>query len=308
MAITTKIFALMQNSIHANRSTPVTGHAITLALALTVLSFGLVSSPAATANEGKETGPKVQGPWKKVEFSIGGYATSHGSSLRIDPGDGTLGDPLDLERQLKVDKSLFKVRADARLRIGRRHTLQAAYYDGSRGGVASLSEELVIGDETFVLDASLETKISLGVYKFSYGYSFVANEKWDVAAAVGVHALDLGASFFGQARVDAFSVEARAEAKDTFAPLPVIGGRFAYALSPKWRLRGEFDWLKLKIGDLSGNLIDLTLGVDFDITRNFGLTAHYNYVDIEVNSRDLGFPGRVGYSYSAALLGGRVFF
>lgn len=308
MAVIEKEFAATADRIQVMGPKSATRHAIAAAPMAIALAVSLLISPAATADEGAKTGQQAQGPWKKAEFSLGGYATSHGSSLRIDPGDGTLGDPLDLERQLNVDKSLFKVRADARLRIGRRHTLQAAYYDGSRGGVASLSEELVIGDESFVLDASLETKIDLAVYKFSYGYSFIANEKWDVAGTVGVHALDLGASFFGQARIDAFSVEARLEAKDTFAPLPVIGGRFAYALSPKWRIRGEIDWLKLKIGDISGNLVDITLGVDFDITRNFGLTARYNYVDIEVNSRDLGFPGRVGYSYSAALLGGRVFF
>ncbi len=52
------------------------------------------------------------------------------------------------------------------------------------------------------------------------------------------------------------------EAASLFAPLPVVGLRGAYAITPKFFVRAEVQYFGLDLGDVSGQLIDAMIVVD----------------------------------------------
>lgn len=89
------------------------------------------------------------------------------------------------------------------------------------------------------------------------------------------------------------------EEKTDFAfPLPVIGLRGSFTLTPKWFIRQSFDLFFVKIGDYEGQLIDFLAAVEWNALKHLGLGVGYNYVqmDLEYSGSD-DFLSEIDISY-----------
>ena len=73
------------------------------------------------------------------------------------------------------------------------------------------------------------------------------------------------------------------KAGDALAPLPTIGFYGAYAFTPRWLLSGRVDFFSMSYGDYDGSLTDVSAGVDYRFSRNFGVGVGYRYVDYDVD-------------------------
>ena len=81
------------------------------------------------------------------------------------------------------------------------------------------------------------------------------------------------------------------ESESITAPLPVVGLRFDFALTPKWFLRNSFDFFYLEINEYRGGITDVKVRLEYDAFKNvgFGLSAEYFWVQIE--AEDNVYPG-----------------
>ena len=231
-------------------------------------------------------------PWKTAGLTAGLYLTDHDSTLRIDSPTLGQGTEFNAEDDLGIDESVAAVRLDGFWRFRPRHRIDLAYYKLAREGSRSIGQTIQIGNQTYTVGTTVNTETDFDVYQGAYSFSFIHDEAFDVAASVGVFVADISASFvaagIGQ------------ESADILAPLPVVGVRAAYAITDDLFARVQGQVFHIEIEDITATLIDVLVGLDYDVTETFGVGVGYNFVDMTVDTRDDDAGIEVGLSYGAA--------
>lgn len=238
-------------------------------------------------------------PWKKAELSAGLFVPIYQSELRLDSKQLGRGAEIDLEDDLGLDSNIFSYRIDALWRFYPRHTLSASYYDLSRDSDKQIGRTLQIGDRTFTVGANVATEFDIQIFKASYGYSFIHNEKFDVSANLGVYLGNVDFSFSAPG--------IGAESGSFLAPLPVIGLRGSYAITPNLFISAGTNVFFIKYEEFTGSLIDATITLDYDISENFGVGIGYNPQFINIKYEDDNRDVEFDFDYGAIMAYLRVF-
>ena len=260
-----------------------------------LVAFAVVVWPlAAVADEHSSL------PWKRISLSVGTFITESDAEFRLD-GSAGRGTGLKLDRDLNVDEQVTTYRFDGFWRFFPRHRLDFSIYDLSRDGTRTLSKTISFGDRTFTIGAQVNSEFDLTVYKLGYSYSFVQNETFDIGASLGVFVMDIGASISAPRL-------GQVEAQDVIAPLPVFGLRGAYAIAPKWFLRGGVQLFAIEYDEYSGHLLDALVAIDYDVFSWAGVGVGINYVDLGVEVEKSNFTGSADYSYGGVMLYAKVFY
>jgi hypothetical protein len=82
------------------------------------------------------------------------------------------------------------------------------------------------------------------------------------------------------------------------APLPVIGVRAAWAVTPHIFIEPEAQWLKLHYDAYDGSWWDLRMAAKWMFSRHFGLGVGYDYFHVDANVTKPNFNGNVTLGYS----------
>ncbi len=93
---------------------------------------------------------------------------------------------------------------------------------------------------------------------------------------------------------------------DFTAPLPVLGLRGSFAVTPQWFIRQSFDYFYINYGDYEGQLVDFNVAVEWDFWKYAGVGVGYNYVqmDLDYDGSD-DFLSGINLSYGGVLLFGK---
>lgn len=243
-------------------------------------------SSVATSLAAQETS-RSQRP--AVEVSAGVLLALHDTELRLDSASLGTGTTIDLEDSLGFKRNANVFRADALVRLGahQRHQLDASYFRFSRKGDVALRGQIQFGDQTFQLDDRLNSSFKATTYKLSYAYMIVQNDKMEIGPSVGAYVGRLDASV---AEVNG----GRSEGRAVTAPLPTLGVRGAYNITPRLiaKLGSEVFFIKTK--KYSGHLIEAKAGLEYEVTRNVAIGAAYNYLDVDGNISSKSSGARLG--------------
>ncbi len=240
-------------------------------------------------------------PWKTWEFALGGYLTTHDSTLRVDSDSTGSGTEIDLEDDLGFNKSLETVRFDATWRFRPRHRADFSYYHLSRDAFRTLDRTIKIGNTIFPINTTVASELDMTVYKASYSYSVIQNARFDVGLAAGLHILDLEESITAEG-------VGNSESSTLLAPLPVLGLRGDWAMTPRVFLKANVDVFAVSVEGTRGRLTDALVAVEYDAFKHFGVGLGYNYVSMLVRGDKDDFRGEIGASYGAIMLYGKLFF
>jgi hypothetical protein len=102
----------------------------------------------------------------------------------------------------------------------------------------------------------------------------------------------------GDAFVDGAPVASFArEDNSASGPLPVIGLRADFALTPKWLLGGHLQYFGLDYDAYSGELTDARVQTEYRVTDNINVGLGYTWYDANISKRSDG-----GYEISADYL------
>jgi hypothetical protein len=203
--------------------------------------------------------------------------------------NGTLGKPSDVSR----------ARLDALWRISPKHHLRFMYFNDETTRARAIDRDISWGDATYQLGASVEMVSKLSVYELAYEYAFVREPTYEVAASGGVHYMDISLQLSGAATVNGATVAQFSRQTSTLpAPLPVIGLRAGWAVSPQWYLGAQGQLFAIKVDGYDGTWTDVRLDATWMFSRHFGLGMGYNYFGATINVDRPAFNGSLSFGYS----------
>jgi hypothetical protein len=224
-------------------------------------------------------------PWKKFGFNLGGSFNLNNSRVQL--GVNNLGLSIDAEELLGLDThtTSFMFEAYWRFTKNLRHRFDFEWKSYRRSGNTTLLRDIDVGDHTIPLGSTVDTTFDLDVFRLSYSYSFFQDDRMDLAFAIGAYIVPVNFDLKAQGLVNVV------ESESITAPLPVVGLRFDFALTPKWFLRNSLDIFYLEIDDFRGGITDVKIRLEYDAFKNvgFGLSAEYFWLLIE--GEDTVYPG-----------------
>jgi hypothetical protein len=278
---------LNSNTYRSNNAVPRLGGwqaALTLA---GMLACGSVAAQGA----GGGVHPALQDQW---HFQLGAYRPKVDTTAFLNSSTGARGTQLSFEDDLGFDDSKTMPAFLASVRLGERWKIEFEYLSLSRDSSRAINRTINWGDRTYAIGTVVSSDFDSDIYRLSAGYSFIKDGQKELGVTLGFHVTDfsLGLAATGVG----------AQRGDAVAPLPTIGLYGAYAFDSKWLLSGRLDYFSLNYGDYDGSLVNVSAGVDYRFTRNFGIGVAYRYIDYDVTVTKSKFNGGVEYKFSGPVV------
>jgi hypothetical protein len=243
---------------------------------------------------------------ERFRLDLGGIFLSFDTTVRYDPAGGGAGTEISLEDDFGHDADDTTLKVDGYWRFGRRGRLDFAYQTFRRGAEHTLERDIVFGDETYHVGATIDSDARLDVGELYYSYSLLNTGEAEVGLMLGV------SSFFNEWDVEATGSatggggaqagSTQRESKELIAPIPAIGAHFRYTLLPGFLAHGRVKWMKATISDYTGSMLQWRAGLDYFFTPNFGIGAAWDSTDVDVEKQTEGtvalqykYDGPVGY-------------
>jgi len=231
----------------------------------------------------------------RFSISLGAFVTDRSTDTQLDSdvlGKGTV---IDFEDDLGLDSSDSIFRIDGHYRINQKHRVNFSVFDLSRDSSAMILREIQYGDKIFPIDTVVNTSFDLNIYKLTYAYSFMQRDRGYLGVTLGIHIGDskigLDQQTLGQFEVSSIT-----------APLPVIGLRGEYEFSDRLTLGASGELFAFEFDNVDGLLVDLYVGIDYQIIDHIALGLGFNTVHFDVEAIKGNFSGTLNWQYSGALL------
>lgn len=156
-------------------------------------------------------------PWDKASISLGSLVSSTNSNIRLS-AEG-LGIGIDVEEALGLDttQTVFRAGGIWRFSDNRRHRADLSWFAIRRDGSTQLVQDITIDGVTYPTGTQANTSFDLDVYKATYSYSFLQDDRMDIGAGIGLYIMPLRFEFTASGVVNGQVSEA------VTAPLPVFG-------------------------------------------------------------------------------------
>ena len=247
----------------------------------------------------------LQYKWERFSVSLGGFLTSMNSNISIDGQEMGLGVNLNLEDALGLSTSNTFIRGEAEYNFGskKRSHVRMGYFGLFRNASKILETELEIGGSVFPIGTEIESKYNMQILRGMYDYAFFRDERIMLAASVGLYVLPVDFSISTTQIIN--------ESAKVIAPLPVLGFRNSFLVSPKVILKQNIEFLYVKTASFKGLISDLNVWVEYNPFQHFGFglgfnTFRFNFSAYEtIGNRD--FKGSVSTEFSGLLFYGRYY-
>jgi hypothetical protein len=245
----------------------------------------------------------------RFKLYLGGFWPSLESKIGINGDVTPPAPPISIEDTLGVEDSSGVAWGGARWRISRRNSLEFEYFQLQRDGVISgaFSPPTQIGD-TFIESGAINTQFDTSVGRLTYGFSVIRNERMDVQLKVGLHVAKLDAAFGLSGNVCSPATTPTtppgcpaatkgSESEDVTAPLPHIGGSFAYAITPSVAFNFEIVGFALEIDSIDGSVVEVDADFSWQPFRHFGGGIGVRYFNTNVEATNSDLNGEFDFEY-----------
>lgn len=256
-------------------------------LGCALLPLVLVAAPAMAMAE--------TAGMEKASLSLSVFLTHRDSSTRLDGSTVDPGTDVDLENDLGLDRSDSVFRVDAFYNFNEAHRIDVSWFDLSRTSSKEVERDIEWNGTLFPIDTAINSEFDLDIYKLAYTWSFLRKDGNFLGATAGLYIADTGTT------LSADSIGAR-EVTSATAPLPVIGLRGQYFFAQKWSVRASGEFFFFEQNDWEGDLVDLYLGVDYELSRRMAVGLGFNSVTFDLGVSRENFTGQLDWGYSGALV------
>jgi len=250
-------------------------------------------------------------PGEKFSLNLGYFISDVDTDLRIGSG---LGVSIDVEDALGLDStnSVFRVDALWRFTDNRRHRLDFQWFVFRRDGSNTILQDILIKDEdgheiTIPAGTQVESFFDLDIFQAAYSYSFFQDDRMDLATSIGLYIMPIN---FGLKTTGLVDVD---ETERFTAPLPTLGLRADFAITPKWFFRSGFQVFYLEIDEFKGTALETNAAVEYFPWKHLGFGLAYNAFNlhIEADGEDypqIDFKGELNFKYVGLLLYTKLYF
>jgi len=231
----------------------------------------------------------------RFSISLGAFVTDRSTDTQLDSdmlGKGTV---IDFEDDLGLDSSDTVFRIDGHYQFSQKHRVNFSVFDLSRDSSATILREIQYGEKVFPIDTVVNTSFDLNIYKLAYTYSLMQRDSGYLGVTLGIHIADskIGLDEQGLGQYELSSIT---------APLPVIGLRGEYEFTDRLTLGASGELFAFEFDNVDGQLVDLYVGIDYQIIDHIALGLGFNSVHFDVDAKKTNFSGSLDWQYSGALL------
>lgn len=265
-----------------------------IVLVLLFLSLEVISNGAAADD--------AQMDVSRWSFSFGIYGSQADTSMRVDGSGGLVGTVLDVEEFLNVEDTKNTGFFAGRFMFRQRHFLEVEYFNIGRNGRRVIDSSFVFDGETFDVGADIATHIGTEVYRLGYGYRFIQNETFILAASVGVHVTQFEASINALVSGGGGSAQGAEQFADVTAPLPVFGLSGGWQISDRLALVGRGQLLRLEINGIDGALTHGSIALEHDTFEHVGFGVGYDVFDLDVSAANSDWNGDVNFRFEGPMV------
>ena len=224
-------------------------------------------------------------PWER--FSIQGGAFFAGLNNKVTVGAESAGIAVDLEQALGLDAHNTVFRGGAMYRIGeeRRHRVDLDYLYFNRNATKTIGSDIVVDNVTIAAGQSVETTFNFQIIKAAYSYSFFQDARMDLAASIGLFVMPI------KFEINAAGLASGQGEFNFTAPLPALGLRGDFAITPRWILRTNLDFFYLEYQTFKGALVDTRIALDYNPWDHFGFGLGLDSFRMGLEAKDKDYPG-----------------
>jgi len=250
-------------------------------------------------------------PWEKFSLDLGYFIANTDTGVRLGSG---LGVSVDMEDLLGLDStnSAGRVGASWRFTDNRRHRLDFQWFRFNRDGSNTIEQDIPYEDkdgieQTIPAGTYLESFFDFDIYQLAYSYSFFQDDRIDLAGSLGLYVMPIDFGLNATGLIDVGGSE-------TFtAPLPTLGVRADFAITPKWYFRSGLEVFYLEIGEFSGSILETHVAIEYLPWKHLGFGLGFDSLNVRVESDGddypgIDFKGEVNFHYTGLLLYAKLYF
>lgn len=267
------------------------------------VSSAILALTAGWAHAAAPPSPRDGLQYQKVAFSVALGSSSFASLLRSDAAPGVPGTPLSGEDNLGLANRRTSGVGELTLRTRSRHRLRigADFLALNRHGTATFDQPVAYGGSLYLPTDRAQSVVNLRRAIATYLYSPIRNERFELAAGLGVELVDFHAAL----AVDARSLQEKVTGT---APLPRMVVEGLWRVSPNWYLEGRAGYLQGTIS--KATVAEKALGASALWVWKPGVafSIGYQFHDLEADSRFPEAPGRFHLRTSGPQVAVRVGF
>ena len=209
-----------------------------------------------------------------IQVRLGGYLVAdQATNIGVSKKGG--GVNIHLQDLFEMESTSQVFRLDGYYRFTPKHAIEISWYSINNSSQTEENIDFEWGDKNISATGALSTFFDTDIYKVNYLYSFYHTEEVELALSAGLHITTIGVGFSGSYTTDGASDNSGEDVKVT-APLPVVGFRLNYNITPELSVRFASDYFFLTFDGYTGVLSDTLITVDYRIMRNFGLGMGFN--------------------------------
>lgn len=234
--------------------------------------------------------------------ALGTFIVNTDTTLRLDGEAGEQGTDIDWEKNFG-EGDVYRFRLDGYWRFADRHKLRALVFSSSRSDSRTFDEDITWEGETFPASATIEGKVKFSIYELAYEYAFVRRSSYELAASIGVHYTDYEVSLGATVTGGGGAVDRRIERGGSVgAPLPVVGVRGTWLLSPTFSIDASGQYFALTYGDIDGDLQNYRVLLNWQPQRWLGLGIGYDHFSFDVRVDSNNFRGKMDWAYHGPMI------
>jgi hypothetical protein len=239
-------------------------------------------------------------PWYeqgRAEVRIGAYFLNNNNTLiLLESTSNPLAGTVNFQRDLGINSRSAVARVRFAYQFNAQHRFDMSYFSVDRDGFRPVVDrEIGFGDITIPVGASVRSHFNTSILKLTYTNIFHNSDKVRLGFTAGINwsHFDVGARFERTGPLIGDPQVSGEEQADGSGPLPVLGGRVSYSISPKWLQLSTVDILAIDTGKYSGVVTDIEVGVENRITKNFGWGIGFEFLNIDLNTSDGDLDGSI---------------
>jgi hypothetical protein len=218
------------------------------------------------------------------------YSPKFKTSMRVDPSTtipGVTGTPLNAENDLGLPDKKNMGRVEFMFRMRERHKVRVDTFQANRTGNQVLTQDLVIGDQTFTAGQPTRTELNWRQFDITYTYSIIHKEHFELGTGLACYFLQV--QLLSQAPGQREDVSAA-------SPFPALPLDMSWVISRRWSVTGHAAYFKLIHNDFDGWYADYHLDTQYRWGPNFVVGLGYTNIRSSVARVGGSFPGVVNTS------------
>jgi hypothetical protein len=276
-------------------------------LAAAVVAVLLAASASAPARADSPTEGLLN---DRFVLSVGGFAVTSSINASLLGTANTSEQSIDFDKQFGTDADQTRWRGEVLWRITPTQHVRLSYFSSDVALTRSIDKDLPWGDYTFKASAQVAAETKFRVYELNYEFAFLRRPTYEIVAIAGIHLDDLTLKLSGNASLTIDTPTGAVEEAAVYtatshsvpAPLPVVGVRGDWAVSPHVYLDASGKIFSLSYQGIDGNWSELRAGATWMFSEHFGVGVGYDRFAVHVNVAKASFNGRLNWGYQGLLI------